>query len=73
VPTSMPEKTSSIRIKGPMTCDDLCYMPVGYLHRVADVLREQRKQKHGLYFAGEYVVGRHFIEADSVRNLTLAL
>jgi hypothetical protein len=40
-------------------CDDLCYMPVGYVTRVAEVLQEQRKQRKGLYFAGEYVAGAH--------------
>jgi oxygen-dependent protoporphyrinogen oxidase len=41
------------------TCDDLIYMPVGYVKKMADVLVEQRKQRRGIYFAGEYVSGAH--------------
>lgn len=41
------------------TCDDLIYMPVGYVRRMAGVLREQERDKRGLYFAGEYVSGAH--------------
>ena len=41
------------------TCDDLIYIPVGYVNRMAVVLREQRKDRRGLYFAGEYVSGAH--------------
>ena len=39
------------------TCDDLIYMPVGYVRQMADILREQSKERPGLYFAGEYVSG----------------
>ncbi len=41
------------------TCDDLIYMPPGYVRQMAAVLREQRKERRGLYFAGEYVAGAH--------------
>jgi oxygen-dependent protoporphyrinogen oxidase len=41
------------------TCDDLIYMPVGYVRQMADVLREQNQGRRGLYFAGEYVAGAH--------------
>ena len=41
------------------TCDDLIYIPVGYVNQMAEVLREQRKARKGLYFAGEYVSGGH--------------
>lgn len=41
------------------TCDDLIYMPVGYVRQMAALLREQRKDRRGLYFAGEYVAGAH--------------
>lgn len=41
------------------TCDDLIYMPVGYVRQMAAVLREQRRERRGLYFAGEYVAGAH--------------
>lgn len=41
------------------TCDDLIYIPVGYVNQMAEVLREQRKERRGLYFAGEYVAGAH--------------
>jgi len=41
------------------TCDDLIYMPVGYCRQMAQVLREQEKERRGLYFAGEYVSGAH--------------
>ena len=41
------------------TCDDLIYMPVGYVKQMGEVLREQRKERRGLYFAGEYVAGAH--------------
>lgn len=41
------------------TCDDLIYMPVGYVNQMAALLREQRKERRGLYFAGEYVSGAH--------------
>ncbi len=41
------------------TCDDLIYMPVGYVRQMAALLREQRKERCGLYFAGEYVAGAH--------------
>ena len=41
------------------TCDDLIYIPVGYVRQMAEVLREQRKERRGLYFAGEYVAGAH--------------
>lgn len=40
-------------------CDDLAYMPVGYARQVARVLRAQERERHGLYFAGEYVAGAH--------------
>jgi oxygen-dependent protoporphyrinogen oxidase len=39
------------------TCDDLIYMPVGYVRQMAEILREQSKERRGLYFAGEYVAG----------------
>jgi len=41
------------------SCDDLCYMAIGYVTRIFEVLQEQRKQRNGLYFAGEYVAGAH--------------
>lgn len=41
------------------TCDDLIYIPVGYVKQMAEVLQEQRKERRGLYFAGEYVAGAH--------------
>ena len=41
------------------TCDDLIYIPVGYVRQMAGVLREQAKERRGLYFAGEYVAGAH--------------
>ena len=41
------------------TCDDLIYMPVGYVKQMAALLQEQRKERRGLYFAGEYVAGAH--------------
>ncbi len=41
------------------TCDDLIYMPVGYVKQISAVLQEQRKERRGLYFAGEYVSGAH--------------
>jgi oxygen-dependent protoporphyrinogen oxidase len=39
------------------TCDDLIYVPVGYVRQMAGILREQSKERRGLYFAGEYVAG----------------
>jgi hypothetical protein len=44
---------------GKYTCDDLIYMPVGYCRQIADILRDQGKERRGLYFAGEYVAGAH--------------
>lgn len=41
------------------TCDDLIYIPVGYARQVAGLIREQEKQRRGLYFAGEYMAGAH--------------
>jgi oxygen-dependent protoporphyrinogen oxidase len=41
------------------TCDDLIYMPVGYVRQMAAVLKEQESERRGLYFAGEYVSGAH--------------
>jgi len=41
------------------TCDHLIYMPVGFCRQMADVLRDQEKQRRGLYFAGEYIAGGH--------------
>jgi len=41
------------------TCDDLIYMPVGYVKQISEVLREQRKERRGIYFTGEYVSGAH--------------
>jgi oxygen-dependent protoporphyrinogen oxidase len=41
------------------TCDDLIYMPVGYVKKMDKVIREQNKGKRGLYFAGEYLAGAH--------------
>lgn len=41
------------------TCDDLIYMPVGYVRRMAAVLSEQASAKRGLYIAGECVAGAH--------------
>jgi oxygen-dependent protoporphyrinogen oxidase len=41
------------------TCDDLIYIPVGYVRRMADVLNEQSSSKRGLYIAGECVAGAH--------------
>jgi oxygen-dependent protoporphyrinogen oxidase len=40
-------------------CDDLIYMPVGYLKTAAQILREQEKSRRGLYFAGEFMAGAH--------------
>jgi oxygen-dependent protoporphyrinogen oxidase len=41
------------------TSDSLIYIPVGYVNQMAEVLREQRKRRRGLYLAGEYVSGAH--------------
>jgi oxygen-dependent protoporphyrinogen oxidase len=41
------------------TCDDLIYIPVGYCKQMAEVLRQQAKERRGIYFAGEYVAGAH--------------
>ena len=41
------------------TSDSLIHMPVGYVNQMAEVLREQRKGRKGLYLAGEYVAGAH--------------
>ena len=41
------------------TCDDLIYIPVGFVNQMAEVLREQRQARRGLYLAGEYVAGAH--------------
>jgi oxygen-dependent protoporphyrinogen oxidase len=41
------------------TSDSLIHMPAGYVSRMAEVLREQRKGRKGLYLAGEYVSGAH--------------
>ena len=41
------------------TCDDLIYIPVGYVKQMKEVLLEQSKKKRGLYFAGEYLAGAH--------------
>ncbi|WBX85214.1 FAD-dependent oxidoreductase [Sphingosinicella microcystinivorans] len=45
------------RIRDAVTrgCDDLIYMPLGYIRTMTDVLREQEKERRGLYFAGEYM------------------
>src|SRR5262249_34592770 len=40
-------------------CDDLIHMPVGYCRQMAEILRDQSKQRRGLYYAGEYVSGAH--------------
>lgn len=36
-------------------CDDLIQMPVGYVKQMTAILREQEKERRGLYFAGEYM------------------
>jgi oxygen-dependent protoporphyrinogen oxidase len=41
------------------TCDDLIYMPVGYVRQMAAISREQEKGRRGLYFAGEYMSAAH--------------
>ena len=41
------------------TCDDLIHIPVGYVRQMAGVLREQEKERRGLYFAGEYMAHGH--------------
>lgn len=41
------------------TCDGLINIPVGYVKQMAEVLREQRKARKGLYLAGEYVSHAH--------------
>lgn len=41
------------------TSDSLIHIPVGYVNQMAEVLREQRKGRKGLYLAGEYVAGAH--------------
>jgi hypothetical protein len=41
------------------TCDHLIYMPIGYCRQMAEVLRDQEKERRGLYFAGEYIAGAH--------------
>lgn len=40
-------------------CDDLVYMPVGYVRQVARVLRAQERERRGLYLAGQFVAGPH--------------
>lgn len=40
-------------------CDDLIYIPVGYIKQAAQILREQEQGRRGLYFAGEYMAGAH--------------
>lgn len=39
------------------TCEDLIYIPVGYVKQMAAIAREQEKERRGLYFAGEYMAG----------------
>ena len=41
------------------TCDDLIQIPVGYVRQMAAIAREQEKERHGLYFAGEYMAHAH--------------
>lgn len=41
------------------TCDDLIQIPVGYVREMAAIAREQEKERHGLYFAGEYMAHAH--------------
>jgi oxygen-dependent protoporphyrinogen oxidase len=40
-------------------CEDLIYMPVGYVRAMAEVLKDQERDRKGLYFAGEYMAGAH--------------
>lgn len=40
-------------------CDDLIQMPVGYVKQMAAILREQERERRGLYFAGEYMAIAH--------------
>ncbi|MCY1546266.1 hypothetical protein D9M68_822550 [compost metagenome] len=49
------------KIVGAVTtgCDDLVHMPPGYVAKMAEILSEQNRVKHGLYFAGEYMAGAH--------------
>lgn len=41
------------------TCDDLIYIPVGYVRQMAAIARDQEKERRGLYFAGEYMSAAH--------------
>jgi oxygen-dependent protoporphyrinogen oxidase len=41
------------------SCDDLIHIPVGYVREMAKIARDQEKERHGLYFAGEYIAGAH--------------
>lgn len=41
------------------TCDDLIQIPVGYVRQMAEIAREQEKDRRGLYFAGEYMAHAH--------------
>jgi oxygen-dependent protoporphyrinogen oxidase len=40
-------------------CDDLIFIPVGYIRRAARVVTEQTKTRRGLYYAGEFIAGAH--------------
>ena len=40
-------------------CDDLIYVPVGYIKKAALILAEQERTRRRLYFAGEYLAGAH--------------
>lgn len=40
-------------------CDDVLQMPVGYVKQMAAILREQERERRGLYFAGEYMGATH--------------
>lgn len=41
------------------TCDDLIQIPVGYVRQMAEIARDQAKERRGLYFAGEYMAHAH--------------
>lgn len=40
-------------------CDDLIYMPQGYIRSMAELVRDQESSRRGLYFAGEFFAGAH--------------
>ena len=67
-PAFGPDAVADVVVRGG---DNLAQMPTGFIRQMADFLGAQERQRHGLYFAGEYL-GNSFTGGACASGRTVA-